>query len=270
MSAFLDQILLTKQAEVAQLRAGDSQGRAAQQHNLPPRRGFLRHLQATSELAVIAEVKKASPSKGWIQVDFNPAERAQVYAAAGAQAVSVLTDATYFHGSLEDLTAVRDTINLPVLRKDFIVDERQIDQALLAGADAVLLICAALTPGRLSELSHYAQSVGLDVLIEVHQVSEVAMALAANPSVLGINNRDLHTFHVSLDVTREVLKEVPQNVFSIAESGIGSREDALRMAEYGARGILVGEALMRAGTPEQVTALLRSLQVELVSSLHHS
>ncbi|RIV25671.1 indole-3-glycerol phosphate synthase TrpC [Alicyclobacillaceae bacterium I2511] len=260
MNEFLNRILLTKEAEVAQLRTRDTQGVTVELSNLPPCRGFLAQLETAPQFAVIAEVKKASPSKGLIQPDFNPVKISQVYATAGAQAISVLTDETYFQGSMADLTAVHEAVGLPILRKDFIIDERQIDQARIAGADAILLICAVHTAKRLSELSEYAQFVGLDVLIEVHQVSEVATALAASPAVLGINNRDLHTFRVSLEVTREVIKEIPPSVFTIAESGIRSREDALRMAQYGVRGVLVGESLMRAGTPSQVAALLRALQ----------
>ncbi|MCL6593799.1 MAG: indole-3-glycerol phosphate synthase TrpC, partial [Alicyclobacillus sp.] len=220
-------------------------------------------IRTASRLAVIAEVKQASPSQGRIAERFNPVEIAHTYEQAGACAISVLTDGPYFQGSLADLQAVRAAVNLPVLRKDFILDEAQIEQARVAGADAVLLIAAALPPQRLQTLSLYAQSLGLDVLVEVHRMEELPDALAARPSVLGVNNRDLHTFQVSLETTRRVLAAVPAGQLTIAESGVTTADDALFLAQCGARGILVGEALMRQGDPAAVAALLQSLRVPL-------
>lgn len=206
-------------------------------------------------------MKKASPSKGLIAPGADPVAMARTYEAAGAAAISVLTDVQYFRGSLADLQAVRQAVHVPVLRKDFIIDELQIDEARAAGADAVLLIAAALTADRLRELARYGKSLGLDVLVEVHAREELAAALAAEPSVLGINNRNLHTFEVSLDTTGQILAEVPEGIPVIAESGIHTAEDARQMAACGVNGILVGESLMRQGEADAVARLLTSFQV---------
>jgi indole-3-glycerol phosphate synthase len=218
-------------------------------------------------LSVVAEVKKASPSKGVIAPNFDPVEIAKTYGEAGAAAISVLTDKQYFQGSIEDLAAIRKVVDVPLLRKDFIIDEVQIDEAWEAGADAILLICAALEKSRLRELSLYAKSVGLDVLIEVHSAAELDAALYAEPSVIGVNNRNLHTFEVSLETTREVIKHVPKSQVVIAESGIHTAKDAHRMAEYGARGILVGESLMRTSSRIETMELLDSFRVSLPHSV---
>jgi indole-3-glycerol phosphate synthase len=184
---------------------------------------------------------------------------ASAYERGGASAISVLTDETYFQGSLQDLKDIRAHVNLPILRKDFIIDELQIAEARLAGADAILLIVAALTPHRLQQLSAYAQSIGLDVLIEVHALSELEAALHANPSVLGVNNRNLHTFEVNLNTTRDVIRETPKHQLVIAESGVHTAEDARLMWSYGARGILVGESLMKTGHPEDAARKVQEL-----------
>jgi indole-3-glycerol phosphate synthase len=244
MSGFLTRILETKRQEVERLR-NQPQPDLSQ---LPPCRGFARAIAEQAGLAVVAEVKRASPSKGLIATHFDPVATARTYERAGACAVSVLTDHTWFQGSLEHLRAVKAAVRLPVLRKDFLIDELQIIEARAAGADAVLLIAAALEADRLAELAAYARSLGLDVLVEVHDVRELEAALAASPSVLGVNNRNLHTFEVNLETTREVLRHVPADVLIIAESGIHSAEDARYMERCGARGILVGESLMREQT----------------------
>ncbi|MCL6598946.1 MAG: indole-3-glycerol phosphate synthase TrpC [Alicyclobacillus macrosporangiidus] len=262
MSGFLQRILETKREEVARLRPKAAE-LARQAREMPPCRGFAAALRQASGLAVIAEVKQASPSKGLIAAHFDPVGIAVTYERAGASAISVLTDETYFRGSIAHLQAVREVVTVPVLRKDFIIDEVQIDEARAAGADAVLLICAALPPDRLLQLAAYAKTLGLDTLVEVHHPDELPAALAANPSVLGINNRDLRTFEVSLETTQLVLAKVPKGVLAIGESGIHSAEDAARMAAYGARGILVGESLMRSGDPEAITARLASFRVPL-------
>jgi len=256
---FLSRILETKREEVAKLHAAHIDVRNVP--TLAPCRGFADHISASSHLAVVAEIKKASPSKGLIATDFRPVEQAKTYNDAGAAAISVLTDQSYFQGSIQDLIAVRENVSVPVLRKDFIIDEVQIDEARIAGADAVLLICAALEPYRLVQLSTYAASLGLDVLIEVHDVSEVEAALRANPSVLGINNRNLHTFEVSLDTTRVVMRVLPKSVLAISESGVFNRADALSMAATGVRGVLVGESLMRGQNTNEVACALAQLQV---------
>lgn len=258
---FLNRILETKRHEVEKLYASKVDLR---QHSfLPACRGFKRHIANSPFLAVVAEIKKASPSKGLIAENFRPVEQATVYAEAGAAAISVLTDETYFLGSIQDLTNVRAEISLPILRKDFIIDEVQIDEARIAGADAVLLIAAALQRGRLAALSAYAQSLGLDVLLEVHNVGELDAAFAANPSVLGINNRNLHTFEVSLETTATVMKEVPKEMIAISESGITGSHDAVFLANSGVRGVLVGESLMRSHSAEEVRTSLARLQVPI-------
>ncbi|MCL6515551.1 indole-3-glycerol phosphate synthase TrpC [Alicyclobacillus sp.] len=264
MSGFLERILETKREEVRRLRPRAAELRERAQA-MPPCRGFARAIAEAPGLAVIAEVKRASPSKGLIAPVFHPAATAAVYERAGAAAISVLTDEVYFQGSIADLMAVRDRVRLPVLRKDFILDEVQVDEARAAGADAILLICAALSKERLRELAAYGRSLGLDTLIEVHDVHELDAALAAEPSVLGVNNRDLRTFEVSLETTRIVLSQVPAGTLVIGESGVHTAEDAARMAAYGARGILVGESLMRAGGEDEVAERLTSFRVPLPS-----
>ncbi|GMA60870.1 indole-3-glycerol phosphate synthase TrpC [Alicyclobacillus fastidiosus] len=258
----LDKILMTKREEVARLherRVVFDTARPREIHSLRAA------LLAGSNLGVIAEIKRKSPSKGTIQADINPAERAQVYERAGATAISVLTDEKYFGGSIEDLRSVRDAVSIPLLRKDFIIDEIQIDEAYAAGADVVLLIAAALRPKRLRELSAYAQHLGLDVLLEVHGVDELDAALDATPSILGINNRNLHTFDVDLGTTEDVIQALPKDVVVISESGIFGTADAQRMVDAGARGILVGELLMRHADLGDVAKCLTSLQVEAPS-----
>lgn len=260
MSTFLERILETKRAEVRDLqsRAADL---AVDTEALVTCRGFAAAIANSQSLAVVAEVKKASPSKGLIASDFNPVAIAATYERGGAVAVSVLTDVQYFQGHIDDLTEIHRHVSIPVLRKDFMIDELQIQEARIAGADAVLLIAAALPADRLRSLSKFAQSLGLDVLIEVHSVDELDAAMAASPSVLGVNNRDLHSFQVSLETTKTVIREVGQHQLVIAESGIHSAEDAVMMVRYGAQGILVGESLMRAGDPTQTIELLQSFQV---------
>lgn len=266
---FLERILETKQGEVERLRGDSTLGAYLSTgchpetgERLPATKGFQQAIATGTNLALVAEVKQASPSKGQIATEFYPAQTARTYEQAGASAVSVLTDVNYFKGSLSDLKEVRKAIGLPILRKDFVIDELQIAEARLAGADAVLLICAALSAQRLAELAAYAQSLGLDTLIEVHREQELEAALEARPSVLGINNRDLHTFEVSLETSKKVLDQVPKSVVAIAESGVHTGEDARLLASYGAQGILVGEALMRAGSEEKVTRLIEDMKVE--------
>jgi indole-3-glycerol phosphate synthase len=257
MTDFLPRILETKREEVSQLKSQSIDLSALS--NLPPCRGFQSSIRRAAGLAVVAEFKKASPSKGPIAPELDSVTMASAYERGGASAISVLTDTRYFQGSLQDLRDIRAHVNLPVLRKDFIIDELQIAEARLAGADAVLLIVAALEPNRLVELSAYAQSIGLDVLIEVHALSELDAALKANPSVLGVNNRNLHTFEVDLNTTRDVIRETPKGQLVIAESGVHSAEDAQLMLSYGARGILVGESLMRTGHPEDAAQKVQEL-----------
>ncbi len=221
-------------------------------------RGFRKRIDEASPEApaLIAEFKRASPSKGQLASGAEPAERARSYAAGGAQAMSVLTDEGFFRGTLDDLERARDATEIPVLRKDFIVDPYQVFETRAAGADAMLLIVAALDRALLGELLAAAREVGLDTLVEVHQARELDLALERGSDLVGINNRDLTTFETKLDVTLTLAPEVPWHVPVVSESGIFTREDVLRVGESGVRGVLVGESLMRADDP---VAQIRSL-----------
>jgi indole-3-glycerol phosphate synthase len=196
-------------------------------------------------IRLIAEVKKASPSKGVIRPDFAPADLARAYADAGAHAISVLTDGPFFQGSLGDLAAVREAVDLPVLRKDFHVDPYQLWEARAAGADAVLLIVAALSPSELEELVELSRELGLATLVEVHTRQELDTALQGGAELVGINNRDLKSFEVSLDTTFALFPFVPRGVALVSESGISQGEEVARLTLAGVDAILVGEGLLR-------------------------
>ena len=223
-------------------------------------RGFLRALRATADsgwTAVIAEVKKGSPSKGVIREDFDPLAIAEIYQEHGATCLSVLTDEHFFMGHLLYLSKIREVVNLPLLRKDFICDPYQIYEARVAGADAVLLIAAMLDAGQLAEYNTLATELHLDVLLEVHDEPELEMALATGCELIGINNRNLQTFETDLATTERLLPLIPAGHFVVAESGIACRADVLRLQHAGARGFLVGESLMREA---DIGARLRDLQ----------
>ncbi len=224
----------------------------------PPAGGFAAALKRGCP-AVIAEVKKASPSKGLICPDFHPAETARVYQDAGADAVSVLTEETYFHGSREVLRQVRAAVGLPVLRKDFIFDPYQIYDARALGADAVLLIAALLPAKELRSLRELAESLGLDCLMEAHNREELEAVLSAGGTLVGINNRDLTTFQVDLGTTQRLAKLVPPGCVLVSESGFARSEDVAQAKRAGARAVLVGETLMRSTDP---AAALRKLRGE--------
>jgi len=221
-------------------------------------RGFAAAIdQGPDALGLIAEVKKASPSVGTIVENFDPVAIAQAYEAAGAHAVSVLTDEKFFQGSLSFLTQVRNAIALPALRKDFILHEVQIFEAAVAGADAILLIVAALEQPDLVRLHDTATTLGLDVLVEVHSLPELDRALDCGANLVGINNRNLTTFEVDLRATEIISEEVPEGVLLVSESGIKTQADARRVFAAGVNALLVGEALMRSGdVAGQVAALL--------------
>ena len=190
-------------------------------------------------------MKKASPSKGVIRQDFDPVRIADTYQASGASCLSVLTEKNYFQGSLDYLGSIRKTVGLPLLRKDFIVDEYQIHEARAAGADAILLIAACLDRGQLEDFLGVAAGLGLDVLVESHTYPELDKSLLAGASIVGINNRDLQTFRVSLDATFGMLKDIPDDRTVVSESGIKTRDDVVRLEQAGVDAILVGESLMR-------------------------
>jgi indole-3-glycerol phosphate synthase len=222
-------------------------------------RGFRRALLSGPRPRVIAEIKRRSPSRGEIRADFDAVACARAYAAAGAAAISILTDARYFGGSLELLAQVRAAVPLPLLRKDFVVDAYQLDEARVAGADAVLLIAAALDPGSLRDLRRHAEAIALDVLVEVHDEPELEAALAAGADLIGINNRDLRSFEVDLGVSERLAGKVPEGCVVVAESGIFTPADWQRLESAGAHAFLVGEALMR---ESDVGAALRRLRRE--------
>jgi indole-3-glycerol phosphate synthase len=222
-------------------------------------RGFLRALQSKREQglpAVIAEVKKASPSKGVIRKRFDPAEIAAQYEAAGAACLSVLTDQDYFQGSPDDLRAARAACGLPVLRKDFLVDPYQVFEARLWGADCVLLITAALADAQMQELEATAMALGMDVLVEVHDGEELDRALKLRTPLVGINNRNLHTFETRLRTTIDLLERVPSDKFLVTESGILQALDVQLMQDHGVNAFLVGEAMMRQPDPGQALRAL--------------
>ncbi len=251
MAAVLDRIIAATRARVAEARrAADVRTleRRAEQH-VP--RGFRRSLveKSRSGVAVIAELKKASPSKGLIRAEFRPAELARELEAAGAAALSVLTDEEFFLGSLENLRAASAAVAIPCLRKDFIVDEFQLIEARANAADAVLLIVAALSARELSMLVTAARERGLDVLCEVHDGNELQSALDAGCDLIGVNTRDLRTFQVSLETAFALAGTFPAGVVRVAESGIRSAEDVARLRAAGYDAFLVGELLMRAASP---------------------
>lgn len=217
-------------------------------------RGFARALQAkisAGESAVIAEIKKASPSKGVIREQFDPIEIAKSYELGGAACLSVLTDVDFFQGADQYLKDARAACKLPVIRKDFIIDEYQLYESRVMGADCVLLIVSALKPDELYSLHATALSLGLDVLVEVHDQQELEIALAVDNPMIGINNRNLHTFEVSLNNTFQLLKKIPDSRIVITESGIHSRSDVKAMRENNVNAFLVGEAFMRSEDPGQ-------------------
>ncbi len=211
-------------------------------------RGFLRSLRAMNDsggTAVIAEVKKGSPSKGVIRADFDPLAIAEIYQDAGATCLSVLTDEHFFFGHLNYLGQIRETVSLPLLRKDFICDPYQIVEARAYGADAVLLIAAMLDLSQLQEFAAQAAELHLDILLEVHEEAELAMALRTDCELIGINNRSLRTFSTDLGTTERLLPLIPAGHFVVAESGIHCRADVARLQQAGAQGFLIGESLMR-------------------------
>ncbi|MGB7209542.1 MAG: indole-3-glycerol phosphate synthase TrpC [Pyrinomonadaceae bacterium] len=208
-------------------------------------------LQVPDRLNIIAEFKRASPSKGIINDSVDAATLARSYKSGGAAAISVLTEEDFFKGSLDDLRAVRNAVDLPILRKEFIFDAYQIYEAAEAGADAILLIAAMLEDEALVELHNLAEQVlGLDALVEVHTLEELELVKNVGAKLIGVNNRDLRTFNVSLNVSRELIKHAPKDAVMIAESGLTTRDDLMELQELGYSGFLIGETLMRSGDPE--------------------
>lgn len=263
---FLDKIVATKRSEVKALAEGfhlsEYEGLIAK---LPSCKGFEAALQPgrrSRGMGLISEVKKASPSKGLIRPDFDPVKLAEAYEAAGADCISVLTDRDYFQGSNEFLTKVREAVKLPLLRKDFIIDYRQIYEARAIGADAVLLIAAILTKAQLKEFHDLAKSLGMDVLVEVHDSAELETVIeTGKASLIGINNRDLRSFVTDLKTTEKLIGMMPSGVTIISESGIAGRSDMDYLQSVGAHGVLIGEYFMRqADVGEAVNELMGAVK----------
>lgn len=253
----LDRILARKVEELAEARTRipEREMIARAQTSAYPPRDMLAALQ-TNRVSLIAEVKRASPSKGELTKDFAPVMSAATYAWNGAAALSVLTDEDFFQGRLHYLRAIREAVDLPILRKDFIIDSYQVYEGRWAGADAILLIVAALSDGQMAELYALTAELGMTALVEAHNEWEMERALRLDAELIGVNNRDLKTFHVDLGTTARLAKMAGEDVALVAESGIFSAADAREMGRLGAQAILVGEALMKA--PDMVS-LVREL-----------
>ncbi len=250
MRAILEEIVARKKQEVARARREVSPSTLFERVKAsPPTRGFCRALQESEDVAVIAEVKKASPSAGVLRERFDPVALATAYQRNGARAVSVLTDAAFFKGSLEDLRRVSAAVSLPTLRKDFVLDAYQVVEARAAGADAVLLICKLLSDDQCRELLAAARELSLDCLVEVHTATELERALRLSAALVGINNRNLDTFEVDLQTTENLSKAVAGGVTLVSESGIRTRGDMERVAGCGIDAVLIGEALVRQPDP---------------------
>ncbi len=232
-------------------------GLAAQAASIGPTRGFGSALRCTEGLAVIAEVKRRSPSKGDLSPDLDPAEVARSYVVGGATCLSVLTDEEFFGGGPSDLGAARAAVEVPVLRKDFTVSVRDVLDARIMGADCVLLIVAALDDAELGEFHRAATDVGLDVLVEVHDEPELERALVAGARIVGVNQRDLVTFEVDHDRAARMAPQIPDDVVRVAESGVRGSEDASRLAAAGYDAVLVGESVVTSSDPAEAVAALR-------------
>ncbi len=262
MTDILDKIVAVKRQEVAaairrkslDVVRADAESRVLTRDFV----GAMRAKIAAGQPAVIAEIKKASPSKGVLCEDFIPADIAQTYAQHGAACLSVLTDVQFFQGSIDFLKQARASCQLPVLRKDFIVDAYQVFESRAMGADAILLIAACLDDAQMVEFEAIARRLDMAVLVEVHDAPELARALKLKTPLLGINNRNLKTFEVSLDTTLTLMRDVPADRLLVTESGIVSRDDVLRMGAAGVNAFLVGEAFMRAADPGEALAELFS------------
>jgi indole-3-glycerol phosphate synthase len=249
----LKKIIQRKAEEVADREKQRSLGQLREELvTASPVRGFVNALEgkiSRGKAAVIAEVKKASPSKGIIRKDFHPADIAVSYQKAGAACLSVLTDIDFFQGADEYLIQAREACNIPVIRKDFFIEPYQVYEARSLGADCILLIAACLSDNQMTELNDIAHNLGMDVLIEVHNAEELHRALPLKNRLIGINNRDLRSFETSLDTTITLLEQIPDNRIVVTESGIHTQDDVLLMRKNGVNAFLVGEAFMRAKDP---------------------
>ena len=249
--AILDEIIKYKQGELeAQMRKRPLERLQKETAKLRGRKPiFIKRLKQSKKIAVIAEIKKRSPSKGILRKDFKPVSIARAYEKSGASALSILTDENFFGGSAAIFKKIREVTKLPLLRKDFTIHEYQIYEARLLGADAVLLIADILSSHELRFLSALAESLGLDVLFEVHTLRDIDKVLPLKPKMVGINNRDLRTFQADLNVTKKLIGKLPKSVLVVSESGIQTAEDLIYLKRLGVRAVLVGESLMREKDP---------------------
>ena len=254
----LDKIIKEKEKEVTALKSGDVHFPVTSNGKIPT---FREGVSGSSRMNVIAEIKRSSPSKGPIQMEVDPVSQAKEYEKSGAAAISVLTDQPFFKGTMDDLRAVREVVNLPILCKDFMIDQIQIDRAKAAGANIILLIVAALDHEELTSLYTYAKQLDLEVLVEVHNEDEMERALNLGANIIGINNRDLKTFEVDLGTTEALAAMVtdPETIL-VSESGIRTREDVIQVERAGASVILVGETFMRA---DDLSTTFENLRVPL-------
>lgn len=258
MNSILQEIVRTKKETIAAKKNTVLFKRLkAEAVNISPRRGFKNALERKGEINIIAEIKKATPSLGVIAENFDPAKLAKEYTAGGAAAISVLTEEKYFLGDLSHLEIVREHTGLPVLRKDFIVDEFQIYEGAVAGADAVLLITTMLELPLLKELIEVARGLGSDCLVEAHSESDLEKALSADADIIGINNRDLNNFKVELETTKKLFNRVPKGKIVVAESGIKEPGDIKALSEIGINNFLIGNALM---TSKNIIRTLKNLR----------
>jgi indole-3-glycerol phosphate synthase len=258
VATYLDRILDDHRA-VAAADARSFESLRADAEACGPTRGFREALRSASGLAVIAEVKRASPSKGELNIDLDPAAVAAAYAAGGATCLSVLTDERWFRGSADDLRAARAATSVPVLRKDFTVAPTDVCDARIMGADCLLLIAAALDDAELADLHALAIELGLDVLVEIHDEPELERALAVGATLIGVNQRDLVTFEVDTDRAVRMAPQMPDGVVRVAESGVRGVDDATRLADAGYHAVLVGESLVTAGDHAAAVAALRAI-----------
>ncbi len=253
----LDDIVAYKREELALQKRQVSLGQLQDMplfHSQPP--GFFQTLSTWNGRTIIAEIKKASPSKGVIRQDFDPLALARIYESSGAAAISVLTEKKFFQGSLEYLKQIRQQVALPLLRKDFVFDDYQVYEARAYGASAILLIVAILEDAQLQDLMHLTQTLGIDCLVEVHDEAECERALSQDASLLGINNRDLRTFHTTIETTERLVQSLPSDVLVVSESGLSTRHQLNRLEAQGVRAFLIGETFMAAPDPGEP---LRSL-----------
>jgi indole-3-glycerol phosphate synthase len=269
MPTSLDQIVAATRRRVVNAKRSADLRQLEQRAERHAPRGLRRALAARSRTgpAIIAELKKASPSRGLIRASFNPTSLAEELAAAGAAALSVLTDEEFFQGSLENLQRASASAKLPCLQKDFIVDEFQLLQARACCADAILLIVAVLSPAELIALSTKSRALGLDVLCEAHNEEELGRAVDAGSDLIGVNNRDLRTFEVDVNTAHRLAELIPQNVISVAESGISNGADIARLRAAGYNAFLIGESLMKTASPGEALKILLADADREVSAL---